>query len=83
MSILWKGREVATAGELFDALDGLISEAEGQEFMRLYAADLRVNGVDKPESTAFANVGYVSRYGSDETFERVRSFTGAQHPIFG
>ena len=80
---IWKGAELATLGDLFGAAGQLTTPAEGQEFMRLYIAHLATNGVEKPESVAFANIGYLARYGSDETFAHIQQMTGAQHPIFG
>lgn len=84
MTLVWKDKQVESVRDLFDALAGLESVEEGQEFMRLYIADLRsYPECTNPESTAFANVGYVARYGDNETNNRIRRFTGAQHPIFG
>jgi hypothetical protein len=80
---IWKGAELATLGDLFGAVSRLETPEEGQEFMRVYVAHLASHGVEKPESAAFGNIGYLARYGSDETFERIQQMTGAQHPIFG
>jgi hypothetical protein len=80
---MWKGEELATLGDLFRAASRLETAAEGQEFMRLYIAHLAASGVERPESVAFANIGYLARYGSDETFAHIQQMTGAQHPIFG
>jgi hypothetical protein len=79
----WKGQDLATLGELFDAASRLRTPDEGKQFMRLYVGHLIGRGVDNPESVAFANIGYLARYGSDETFAHIQAMTGAQHPIFG
>lgn len=79
----WKGQELETIGDLFRAALRLTTPEEGQQFMRLYIAHLASHDVDNPESVAFANIGYIARYGDDTANDHIRQMTGAQHPIFG
>lgn len=71
---IWKGTEVRTIRELFDAMWALESREEAQEFIAGYRA---VN------PHADTNAGYVTGYGDPVRAQELREWMGAAHPIFG
>ena len=73
-TIVWKGREIRTIGDVTDALAALESREEAQEFMRLYHS-VNVH--------AYQNVGYCAGYLDNGTAQRIYDWCGTSHPIFG
>lgn len=84
---LWKGQEITTAGQLFNALAALESEEEGARFMANYFRVLATSDdpavAANPVGVAATNVGYVANYGDPETARRIHTYTRSAHPFFG
>ena len=74
--MLWKGQELRTHGEKFDAALKC-SDEEAPCFFAVYALDS--GGAD----VARANLGYMAGYYSEETRRLIEQKFGAVHPIFG
>lgn len=72
--MIWQGRELATTGDLIDAVAAVRSGPEAQEFLRAYRA---VN------PHAGENVGYVTGYLGREDADRIMALFGVCHPVFG
>lgn len=82
MNFTWNNSRIENYGHLFGAANRLADEAEGARFMQEYTAYLAAEGVADAPAVAVANIGYLSRYGDDDTYRRIISLTGAVHPIF-
>jgi hypothetical protein len=70
----WNGKTIKTAGELFDAAASCHTQAEADEFLRLYRAS---------NEHADANLGYIIGYGDEDTRKRLYGLFRMGHPIFG
>jgi hypothetical protein len=70
----WKGQELGTIGQLFDAMLAVESDEEAAEFMAAYRAS---------SPHADVNIGYLTGYCSPEEAERLRARFNVSHPIFG
>lgn len=72
--MIWNGRTISTAGDLFDAAASCRTEAEATEFLTAYRAE---------NEHADANLGYIIGYGSDDDRKRMYGLFKLNHPVFG
>lgn len=70
----WKGRELATIGDLSDAMEACKTREDAQAFMAAYRAE---------NEHADVNIGYLTGYYDWETADRMRDWFGVTHPVFG
>lgn len=70
----WKGREIATPGDVISALSGLASREEAEQFMAAYRS---------VEPAAAENVGYLLGHMDDAAADRLMEWCGVEHPWFG
>lgn len=74
-AFVWKGRDVATIGDLIDAVSALETREEAQRFIAAYR--------DADPLVADGNAGYVTGYLGASRAEELREWMGTPHPIFG
>lgn len=74
---LWKGEELKTIGEVFNAAMKVKDAAEAKEFVDTYVAC----GIKR--DVALSNLGYFAGYYGEKERRFVDKMFGAQHPIFG
>lgn len=76
-----------TAGQLFNDLAKVKTEQEATAYFESYVQkQIEFDPALTKEDAvriATSNIGYVSRYGSDETYERIKSLFKCAHPVFG
>lgn len=75
-TLIWKGKDIKTFGDILDATTKAKTPDECQEFMALYRADC---------PHADENIGYMLGYLDDAEARRIRQWLGPKivHPIFG
>lgn len=74
MTFIWKGEQVSTIGDLFDAAVQAVKDGEAQEFLREYRA---------ANEHADENLGYVIGYADPDTRARMYEAFDLSHPVFG
>lgn len=71
---IWKGKHLATIGDLLDGMASVTNSKEAQEFTQKYK---------KVNEHAEANLGYIAGYCDPETRRRYKEWFQVSHPIFG
>jgi hypothetical protein len=71
---IWKGKHLATVGDLLDGMGSVKTAEEAQEFTAAYLA---VN------EYAAANLGYIAGCCDNETRRRYHEWFQVDHPVFG
>jgi len=76
-AVQWKGKQLRTMGEIFDAAIDVRDQDEAGAFLAAYVA----SGLDI--DTARSNLGYFAGYYSEGVRVRVAKLYKATHPVFG
>lgn len=69
---VWKGKSIATIGDLAKVMEEIQTFEEGKEFMDF---------LRKHDKNADHNVGYITGYYSAATGKRMRRLLGVAHPF--
>lgn len=72
--MIWNGKTISTAGDLFDAANSCKTQDDANRFLAAYRAN---------NENADANLGYVIGYGDDDTRDRLYRLFRLDHPVFG
>jgi hypothetical protein len=86
MNFSWKGREIATVGDIMWAMEGCESIREAEEFVRHYAKDVQQRndgGFREALQIVENNLGYLTGYLPNEKAKKMRELFDVEHPIFG
>jgi hypothetical protein len=72
--MIWNGKTISTAGDLFDAAASCTTQQQADEFLTAYRAH---------NEHADQNLGYIIGYGDDATRNRLYGLFRLNHPVFG
>ncbi len=72
--MIWKGSEIPTMGQLFDAANACTTQVEADAFLTAYRAS---------SEHAEANLGYIIGYGDAAIRERLYGLFKLTHPTLG